>query len=76
VTAQNANGESAEANQASATAQAAGGSCHVVYTVTTQWNVGFGTALNGWQFDVDVGRQSANQRIVERQLFSAAPMPH
>ncbi|HTS64549.1 MAG TPA: Ig-like domain repeat protein [Candidatus Acidoferrales bacterium] len=57
VTAVNANGESAPSNQASATTQA-GLSCHVVYTVTTQWNVGFGTAItikntgstaiNGW----------------------------
>jgi len=57
VTAQNAGGESAGSNQASATTQSGGG-CHVAYTVTTQWNVGFGTALtiqntgtapiNGW----------------------------
>jgi hypothetical protein len=58
VTAQNANGESAASNQASATTPA-GVSCKVTYTVTTQWNVGFGTAItikntgsasiNGWQ---------------------------
>jgi hypothetical protein len=57
VTAQSANGESAPSNQAAATTQAAL-SCHVGYTVTGQWNVGFGTAItlkntgstpiNGW----------------------------
>jgi large repetitive protein len=45
VTAQNSAGESAASNQANATTQAAGVSCQVVYTVTTQWNVGFGTAI-------------------------------
>jgi len=59
VTAQNASGESAASNQASATTPAAGLSCQVNYTVATQWNVGFGTAItikntgstpiNGWQ---------------------------
>ncbi len=44
VTARNANGESAASNQATATTKAAL-SCQVVYTVTTQWNVGFGTAI-------------------------------
>ena len=58
VTAQNSAGESAATNQASATTQSSGGGCHVVYNVTTQWNVGFGTAItiqntgsaaiNGW----------------------------
>jgi hypothetical protein len=72
VTAQNANGESAPSNQASATTQASGGSCHVVYTVTTQWNVGFGTALtiqntgtkaiNGWQL---TWTWAGNQAITE-----------
>ena len=57
VTARNANGESAASNQATATTKAPP-SCHVDYTVTTQWNVGFGTAItikntgatpiNGW----------------------------
>jgi hypothetical protein len=59
VTAQNANGESAVSNQASATTAPVTVSCKVNYTVTTQWNVGFGTAItikntgsapiNGWQ---------------------------
>ena len=44
VTARNANGESAASNQATAITKAAL-SCQVVYTVTTQWNVGFGTAI-------------------------------
>ena len=44
VTAQNANGESAASNQASASTPAAL-SCKVGYSVTTQWNVGFGTAI-------------------------------
>jgi cellulose 1,4-beta-cellobiosidase len=58
VTSQNAGGESGASNQATATTQASGVACHVVYSVTTQWNVGFGTAIsiqntgtqaiNGW----------------------------
>jgi cellulose 1,4-beta-cellobiosidase len=44
VTAQNSAGESAASNQASATT-AAGLSCHVTYSVTSQWNNGFGAAL-------------------------------
>ena len=44
VTAWNAKGESAASNQTTATTKAAL-SCHVVYTVTAQWNVGFGTAI-------------------------------
>jgi hypothetical protein len=57
VTAQNSAGESAASNQASATTQS-GLSCHVGYSVASQWNVGFGTAItikntgskaiNGW----------------------------
>jgi len=42
VTAQNANGESAGSNQASATTLS---DCHVGYKVTSQWNNGFGTAI-------------------------------
>ena len=45
VTAQNSAGESTPSNQAGATTLASGVACHVVYTVTTQWNVGFGTAI-------------------------------
>jgi Cellulose binding domain len=51
-------GESPASNQATATTAAPSVSCHVNYTVTTQWNVGFGTAItiqntgntpiNGW----------------------------
>jgi hypothetical protein len=72
VTAQNANGESADSNQANATTQAAGASCHVVYTITTQWNVGFGTALtiqntgtapiNGWHL---TWTWAGNQQITQ-----------
>jgi hypothetical protein len=72
VTAQNANGESAGSNQANATTQAAGASCHVVYTITTQWNVGFGTALtiqntgtapiNGWHL---TWTWAGNQQITQ-----------
>lgn len=57
VSAVNAGGESADTNQANATTTAAL-SCHVSYSVTTQWNVGFGGAfsikntgtapINGW----------------------------
>ncbi|HXB75695.1 MAG TPA: Ig-like domain repeat protein [Candidatus Acidoferrales bacterium] len=71
VSAQNSAGESAPANQAGATTQAGGG-CHVVYTVTTQWNVGFGTAItiqntgstpiNGWQL---TWTWAANQQITQ-----------
>jgi hypothetical protein len=55
VTTQNTVGESAKSNQASATTQS---NCHVTYSVTTQWDVGFGAAItiqntgttpvNGW----------------------------
>ena len=45
VTAVNAGGESAATNQASAKTAAAI-ACHVTYTVTTQWNTGFGTAIS------------------------------
>jgi len=71
VTAQNANGESAASNQASATTQAAL-SCHVGYSVTTQWNVGFQvaitikntgkTTINGWQLTWTF---PGNQQITE-----------
>jgi sugar lactone lactonase YvrE len=44
VTAVNAGGESAATNQASATT-AAVLACHVNYSVTNQWNVGFGGAI-------------------------------
>jgi hypothetical protein len=46
VTAVNANGESTPTSQATATTGAAGLSCHVTYSVTTQWNVGFGGAIS------------------------------
>ena len=47
VTAINAGGESTATSQASATTTAASSTaCHVVYSVTTQWNVGFGTAIS------------------------------
>ena len=72
VTAQNSAGESTPSNQASATTQAAGVSCHVVYTVTTQWNVGFGTAItikntgstpiNGWNL---TWTWAGNQQITQ-----------
>jgi sugar lactone lactonase YvrE len=45
VTAVNAGGESAPTNQASAQT-AATVSCKVTYTVTNQWNVGFGTNIS------------------------------
>jgi hypothetical protein len=71
VTAVNAGGESAGSNQASATTQSAGG-CHVAYSVTTQWNVGFGTALtiqntgttaiNGWNL---TWAWAGNQQITQ-----------
>jgi hypothetical protein len=69
VTAQNANGESAKSNQASATTQS---SCHVTYGVTTQWDVGFGTAItientgiapiNGWNL---TWTWAGNQKLTE-----------
>ena len=72
VTAQDSAGESASSNQAGATTQSSGGGCHVVYTVTTQWNVGFGTALtiqntgttaiNGWSL---TWTWAGNQEITE-----------
>ncbi|HEV3202381.1 MAG TPA: Ig-like domain repeat protein [Bryobacteraceae bacterium] len=71
VTAQNANGESAVSNQAGATT-AAGASCKVTYTVTNQWNVGFGTAITikntgpapitGWQL---TWKWLGNQQITQ-----------
>jgi large repetitive protein len=72
VTAQNSGGESAASNQAVATTQAAGASCQVSYSVTTQWNVGFGTAIsivnsgtqpiNGWTLTWTwAGNQAINQ---------------
>jgi hypothetical protein len=71
VTARNANGESTASNQATATTKAAP-SCHVVYTVTSQWNVGFGTAItikntgttpiNGWNLR---WTWAGNQKITE-----------
>lgn len=58
VTAQDSYGESVTSNQAGATTQG-GISCHIAYSITTQWNVGFGTAvtiqntgsapINGWR---------------------------
>ena len=55
---ENSGGESPVTNQASASTSAGSFACHVNYTVTTQWNVGFGTSLsikntgpvsvNGW----------------------------
>ena len=72
VTAQNSNGESAGSNQAGAITQAGGLSCQVVYTVTTQWNVGFSTAItiqntgttaiNGWNL---TWTWAGNQQITE-----------
>ena len=71
VTAQNANGESAPSNQANAKTQA-GLACHVDYSVTTQWNVGFGTAItikntgstpiNGWSL---TWTWAGNQQITQ-----------
>jgi len=70
VTAQGAL-ESAASNQAGATTQG-GLSCHVGYSVTTQWNVGFGTAItiqntgstaiNGWQL---TWTWAGNQQITQ-----------
>ncbi len=45
VTAQSSTGESNPSNQAGATTLANGFACHVAYAVTTQWDVGFGTAI-------------------------------
>ena len=45
VTAQSSTGESTPSNQAGATTLANGFACQVAYTVTTQWDVGFGTAI-------------------------------
>ncbi len=45
VTAVNAGGESASTHQANATTAGAF-ACHVSYSVTTQWNVGFGGAIS------------------------------
>jgi len=71
VTAQNAGGESASSNQASAATTAAI-SCHVNYSVTSQWNGGFGTAItikntgtapiNGWNL---TWTWAANQQITQ-----------
>jgi hypothetical protein len=71
VTAQNAIGESGRSNQASATTPSGAG-CHVVYTVTSQWNVGFGTAItiqntgttpiNGWNL---TWTWAGNQQITQ-----------
>jgi hypothetical protein len=72
VTAQSSAGESVPSNQATATTQASGVSCHVTYKVTDQWNVGFGTAItikntghtpiNGWNL---TWTWAANQQITE-----------
>ncbi|SPF38768.1 NHL repeat containing protein [Candidatus Sulfopaludibacter sp. SbA4] len=72
VTAQNANGESAGSNQASATTDSTVAGCHVDYHVTTQSNVGFGTAItiqnkgrtavNGWNL---TWTWSGNQQITQ-----------
>jgi hypothetical protein len=69
VTAQNANGESAASNQASATTPSV---CKVTYSVTSQWNVGFGTAITiknigtapiqGWQL---TWTWAGNQKITQ-----------
>ena len=47
VTAVNSNGESSPANIASATTQAANqtSSCHVTYTLNSEWNVGFNVSI-------------------------------
>jgi cellulose 1,4-beta-cellobiosidase len=72
VTAQNSAGESIPSNQAGATTLASGVACQVVYTVTTQWNVGFGTAItikntgstviNGWNL---TWKWAGNQQITQ-----------
>jgi cellulose 1,4-beta-cellobiosidase len=46
VTAQSSAGQSIPSNQADATTLATGVACQVQYTVTTQWDVGFGTAIS------------------------------
>jgi hypothetical protein len=46
VTAQSSAGQSIPSNQADATTLASGVACQVVYTVTTQWDSGFGTAVS------------------------------
>jgi hypothetical protein len=71
VSAQNTAGESAKSNQASATTQSGAG-CHVVYSITSQWNVGFGTAItiqntgttpiNGWNL---TWTWAGNQQITQ-----------
>ena len=71
VTAQNSAGESVASNQAGATTKS-GVSCHVGYTVTSQWNVGFGTAItikntgsqpiNGWNL---TWTWAGNQQITQ-----------
>jgi sugar lactone lactonase YvrE len=71
VTAQNSAGESAASNQASAATTAAL-SCHVAYSVTGQWNTGFGgaltiqntgkTAISGWNL---TWTWPGNQQITE-----------
>jgi hypothetical protein len=71
VSAQNTAGESAKSNQASATTQSGAG-CHVVYSITSQWNVGFGTAItiqntgttpvNGWNL---TWTWTGNQQITQ-----------
>jgi len=72
VTAQNGNGESAGSNQAAATTDSSVAGCHVDYHVTTQWNVGFGTAItiqnkgktavNGWSL---TWTWAGNQQITQ-----------
>jgi hypothetical protein len=72
VTAQNSAGESAASNQAAGTTQASGVACHVTYSVTNQWNVGFGTAItikntgstpiNGWSL---TWTWAGNQQITQ-----------
>jgi len=72
VTAQNSAGESAASNQASATTSAAALACHVDYSVSTQWNVGFTAAvsikntgtrpINGWTL---TWTWSGNQQIYQ-----------
>jgi large repetitive protein len=71
ITAQDSYGASSSSNQASATTPGSL-SCHVVYTITTQWNVGFGTAIsiqntgsspiNNWQM---TWTWPGNQEITE-----------
>ena len=71
VSAHNTAGESAKSNQASATTHSGAG-CHVVYSITNQWNVGFGTAItiqntgttaiNGWNL---TWTWAGNQQITQ-----------